>query len=206
MVPDLHATVTQLNAKIPDLNPTVAKANATLNIINHSCSPGPCGTLANVNKLVVKVGDIAVDTQTQVRQSGKLINAASSGLSSVSDHLNTTLSVADNQLTHVGPLLDSARTATDSISPTLGKLGLTIDASTQTIKDADARINDPNIAEIVKQWAAMSTSAAGLMADGKKVTDKATADYLSPKPWWRKLGAYAGDTYDYGALFARHTP
>ena len=56
------------------------------------------------------------------------------------------------------------------------------------------------------RWDYTLPSEQLILADGKQAADKATADYLAPKTWWQKIGKYAGDTYDLGALLARHTP
>jgi hypothetical protein len=71
--------------KVPDLNASVAKVNQALDTVNHSCSPGPCGTLANVDKLTVKVGDLAVTSQMQVAQTGTLVTSTAHNLDTVGD-------------------------------------------------------------------------------------------------------------------------
>src|SRR6185437_12180779 len=114
---------------------------------------------------------------------------------------------------HLNKVADAASAATmqarDDLFTLNGSIGATrplLETYKRSGDDLNAILERRSIFTILDNSASITGSAAGIFADGKKVTDKATADYLNPKPWWRKLGAYAGDTYDYGALFARHTP
>lgn len=196
-LPDLSATVTNLNA-------TINTMNATLGIVNRPCGGGhPCGTLANVDKLVVKIGNVAVDAQTQVRQSGTLINAASGSLTSTSQSLNA-------QLETIGPLLTSARGVTEAIPGALA--GIAADThsvmlnSNGAVTDVRAFISQPAWALTLGNVQSITGSAAAITDDARKVSDKATADYLKPVPWYLWPVKRSGELLDVGAAVARHTP
>lgn len=191
---------------IPDLSATVERVNSTLDIINKPCKGKDCGTLANVDKLIVKVGDIAVDTQTQVKQTGVLINAASASLASTSESVNA-------QLGHLGPLLDSARNAADSIPAAIQHVNTAVDGIAPLLADSDGAVGDfrrfltaPALTSTLANVDSMTGSWSGISADGRKVTDKMTADYLKPVPWYLWPMKRSGELLDVGAAIARHAP
>jgi hypothetical protein len=199
--------------KLPDLAPTLARANTALDTINHPCAPGPCGTLANVDKLVVKVGDIAVDTQRQVRQSGTLINAASQSLTSTSQHLDAAIGTANVQLTHIAPLLDAVRGAADAIPGTLKHVNDAADGVTPILANADGAVSDfrrfltaPALNATLSNVDALTAAWARISTNGAKITDKMTADYFKPTPWYLYPIKKGSELLDIGAAVARHTP
>lgn len=196
--------------KLPDLAPTLARANTALDTVNRPCKGTSCGTLASVDKVVVKIGDIAVDTQLQVQQSGTLINAASQSLTSTATHLNAAVDTANAQLTHLGPLMDSARAATDSIPPAVQSVTPVFESVFASVDGAVGSFQRfltapgltgtiDNVSDLTAQWAAIS-------ADGRKVTDKITADYFKPVPWYMWPVKKSSELLDIGAAVARHTP
>jgi ABC-type transporter Mla subunit MlaD len=192
---------------------TIDGFNTALVTINHPCAPGPCGTLAEIDKTVVKVGDAIVTTQLQERATAPHVVAAMDTFKDTAAHLSGTansLSGTADALTQTAKstteTLKVTQTTIKDIQPILSSLNETAEASTVTINSLNTRISDPHIDAILGHVDSTIDSLSGIMADGKKVTDKATADYLAPQPWWKKVARYASDTYDYGALFARHTP
>lgn len=195
-IPDLAGVVTQVNA-------TVATANATLGEVNRPCRGSSCGTLANVEKLTTKLGDVAVDTQRQVQQTGVLINAASTSLTATSETVQA-------QLSHVGPLLDAGRAAAEA--GTVAVAGLQVDAhgllvnGSGAITDARSFINQPALGATITNVAAVTGSTAAITEDLRKVADKTTADYLRPVPWYLWPLKRSGEILDIGAAVARHTP
>lgn len=98
---------------VKELTVTEGKIDATLDAVNRGCAPGPCGTLAEVNKSAVKIQDIAVTLQKQVAQSGQLVDAATSNLNSTSAKLN-------DELISLKTLTDNAAISADKASVALG--------------------------------------------------------------------------------------
>lgn len=195
---------------LPDLSPTVTRANAALDTVNRPCKGASCGTLASIDKVVVKIGDIAVDTQTQVRQSGMLINSASQSIASTSQHLDAAIDTANMQLTHVAPLLDATRGAVGSITPAVQHITESTDG---ILANADGAVGDfrhfmtaPTLADTLSNVASMTQSGAAITADARKVSDKATADFLKPVPWYLYPVKKGSEILDIGAAVARHTP
>lgn len=166
------------------------------------CKPGKpetCGLIPSVRQVALNTGAATLAMKTEIDQTQPLIQNAALAVSSMSDHLNQTADAATAATLQ-------ARTDLFTLNGSIAATQPLLEAYTRSGNDLNAILERKAVTEIIDNFASTTGSLAGVMADGKKVTDKATADYLSPKPWWRKLGAYAGDTYDYGALFARHTP
>jgi len=76
----------------------------------------------------------------------------------------------------------------------------------QTAKDADQSLVSltPPVRALLASSGDVTANAAAILADGKRISDKAAFDYLNPKPWYAKLRGYAGDGFDIAAFFARH--
>jgi hypothetical protein len=184
------------------------QANRTAENINRPCKgpagPDACGTLAQINKTAIDAGDAIVRTQLVERETEPHIVETMDEFGQTAKHLSGT---ADS-------LSVTARAATgtlDAATETIGEGKRTITAAqplfaayTASGNDLDALLKRKSITDTMDNLAGITGHANGLTSDLQRVTDKATADYLSPKPWYRKAVRFAGDTYDYGALFARH--
>ena len=168
-----------------------------------------------------QVNQIAHDTRASIAATGRL-----------ADKLTELAGAATNQVNQVGPLLSSLKSSSDAIAPAIGQIGKTADAGTtllNTTNTAFAQFNDPAhgispllatyqrtgldindllerkaVAQLLDNFAGISHNGDLMMGQFELVTKKATDDYLGPHPWYTKLGRFASDTYDYGALFARH--
>lgn len=151
---------------IPNLTPTVAQLNGTLSNLNSAT-----GQWAAASKQqTASVAAIERDVRAQLWHVDRSLTALDGTLTAAQGAIGgvrTTLSVTDAQLAHVGPLLDSARAATDAVPVTMGKLNATVDASTQTVKDLDARVNDPHVAGIIAHADGMSESGDKMLADAQ---------------------------------------
>lgn len=200
---------------LPDLAPTVTRTNATLDILNKPCKgdSDSCGTIASIGKLVKKTGDIEVDMQTQVRQSGTLITSAAKSLTSTSQHLDAAVDTANGQLTHVGPLLDSARGVTDALPVTLQRVNKAVDGVAPILANADGAVTDfrrfmtaPALLGTIANADKMTQAWAAISVNGQKVSDKLTADFLKPVPWYMQPVKKGGELIDIGAALARHAP
>lgn len=166
------------------------------------CKPGKpesCGLIPGVQQVAANTGSVTVAVRDQLDQTQPLIRNAAAAVSSMSDHLNKTADAATLATLQ-------ARADLETLNGSLLQFQPLLTAYTRSGDDLNAILERKTITQSIDNFASITGSAAGILSDGKKVTDKATADYLDPKPWWKKIGRYAGDTYDYGALFARHTP
>jgi methyl-accepting chemotaxis protein len=162
------------------LSTTITSVNNTLTQINKSCAPGPCGTLANVNKTIVKIGDIAVTTQRQVAQTNTLIVATANSLSSVSSHVNK---VADQATTDLA--------TTNEIIAGLKPIEQHTDEAVENVNDIlkDNAIHQTidNLGTFTASLTGTTQNIQGITGDGKRVADDLTTKYFTPQPLWKKI-------------------
>jgi hypothetical protein len=166
------------------------------------CKPGKpetCGLIPAAEQVAQNTGTAVQTIQTQVAQTQPLIQSAATAVRTTSEHLNATADAATAATLQ-------AQTDLTTLNDSIGATKPLLTAFTRSGDDLNGLLEGDSLKAILANSASMMGSGAGVMADGKKVTDKATADYLDPKPWYRKVGRYVGDAFDYGALFARHTP
>jgi ABC-type transporter Mla subunit MlaD len=76
----------------------------------------------------------------------------------------------------------------------------------KAVNDFDALITSPDLSAAITHGNETAENIAGVTLDFKKVSDKATADYLKPVPWWKWPLKRGGQMIDIGAALARHTP
>ena len=129
--------------------PTLSKLNAALDTINRPCGGGhPCGTLANADKAMVKVGDILVTSQYQEKDVALAAEHDMGAVDGLAAHLNGTADA----------LTGTANGAIAAAKPLL------VDADT-AIRSANTQINNPYIADFEKHVDGMSASGDSMLAD-----------------------------------------
>lgn len=166
------------------------------------CKPGnpaSCGLIPALQATALGATQAATVASQQIAQTQPLIQAAANAVTDTAGNLNKTIDAATETTLQ-------ARDDLKSLDTPISDAGPLLEAYTQSGRDLNAILERPAIGRLLDSSAAVTQNAAGISADGKKITDKLTSDYLSPQPWWKKVGRFASDTYDYGALFARHTP
>lgn len=158
--------------------------------LNRPCGAGkPCGTLAQTNKTVVKVGDAVVTTQLIER---KTAQEASQTLSGVAQHVKDATDASTG-------LLQAGTTA-------LNRLPALEDASTEAVKNFDRLVSSKSLSDAIDGAAGVTQHANAISGDLQRVADKATADYLKPVPWWKQPIQKGAAFIDIAAAVARHTP
>ena len=187
---------------------------ATLANLNRPCGTGkPCGTLAEIGKATVKVGDILVTSQRQEQDTARAAQA--------------TMTAVDQMAAHAGALTDSlagtASAATGTLAQARVDLGTMndsiaatkplLEASTATIgrvgvasDDLDTLLKRKAIGDLLDQFAGIATHGNAIAGDFQQVADKARADYLRKTPWYLQPVKRAGDIMDISAAIARHNP
>lgn len=191
-----------------------SSAAATLTAVNRPCSAMvPCGTLADVNRTLATVrgtfGQIEVAARHENRQLGTLDRQERqlfADLHGTATQAQGTLSTLAGTAQALTATANEATATTKAVRPVLGSLGATADASTTLLTSANSRVTDARIDALITHLQGISASADGIAADGRKVADKITTDYIAPQPWWKRLSHYAGDGFDFAALAARHIP
>ena len=158
----------------------------TLDAIDRPCGGGqPCGTLAMLNKTIVKAGDAVVTTQIVERSSAVRVNATMDALATIPGHVNPVLDSAKGTL-DAGTTL--TQTATATLQTVNDRTPALLDVYTGAGRDLDAMIQDnsPSVKTVLVNTASMTGSGAGILANGKVVSDKITYDYTHPVPWYQQ--------------------
>jgi hypothetical protein len=179
--------------------------SAVTDTLDRPCGSGhPCGTLAEVSKGMVKIGDAIVTTQLAERKATPHVIAAMDKFGDAADHLSGTADALVTTANDATATLDEGKRTIAALQPLETNLAATAAASTATIQTFNGRLSDSRIDALLTSFRDMADNGDGIVADGRKVADKATADYVTPKPLWKRLTGYAGDTFDVAAFLARH--
>jgi hypothetical protein len=162
----------------------------TSDVLNRPCGAGkPCGVLAQTNKTVVKVGDAVVMTQLIER---KTALEASQTLSGVAQHVQGAADASTG-------LLNAGTVA-------LNRLPALEDASTDAVRNFNRLVSSKSLSDAIDGAAGIMRHGDAISGDLQRVSDKITADYLKPVPWWKQPLQKGGALIDIGAAIARHTP
>ena len=184
--------------KLPDLNATVRHLDAAT------------GAWADASKQQVQsVAAIERDLRAEMWHLDRSLTTVDGTLTAAQGAIGgvqATLTVTNEQLAHVGPLLDSARAATDSIPPVLASTRATIDAIPPAVTDFRDFLKQPAILDTLNNVDRMTGSGAGIANDAQKVSDKMTSDFLKPVKWYMYPIKKGGELIDIGSAIARHTP
>lgn len=184
--------------KIPDLTDTIAHIDAAT------------GTWSNASaQQASSVSAIENDVRAELWHVDRVLNAGQNTLKSAQVAIDT----ANVQLTHVAPLLDAARDAAASVPPAVKQIADDADGIRPILANADGAVTDvrwfirqPALADTIGNVSSMTASWAAISIDGRRVTDKVTADYLKPVPWYLWPVKRSGELLDIGAAVARHAP
>lgn len=150
--------------------PTVALvqgATQALATINRPCAPGPCGTLAIVDKTVTKVGDAIVTTQMQERAIAPHTVAAVDALKGSADALTTTAQAATQSVRGISVSADALTGTLTAATGTLDAAKAPIHAFTQDAVDLGALLKDQAIHQTMSNVAAMTDSGNKMLADAQ---------------------------------------
>lgn len=187
MLDALHLAAWNVSVATYEAKPTVQKANATLDAINAPCvgfhGSVTCGPIAQLSQTEKNVGILAGQGAEQIKQSAKLVDAASEAVTGAAADVHT-LAVAGT-----GTLDESKRTIA-AAQPLLASLTRTSDASTLAVQHFDALIQSRDIAETLHHASEVTISADEIAQDGRRVADDATRRYFTPQPWYRRALPY----------------
>lgn len=162
---------------------------ATFQNLNRPCrgkaGPDACGTLAQINKTTIDVGDAVVTMQRQVAETGKLTDAAARGIARASNDLHNTSVAAQGAVGSLKADLDAAKPAIVNLAAL--EAALTKDAA--TLQTTEKSLND-SIAPITANLEKLTFHTAGIAEDTHKVTHHFEQEIDSPKPktFMQKVG------------------
>lgn len=187
---------------------TAKDLDATIKRVN-----GPTGTITETDKLLLAIKSTTVHIDMAARHEDQQLGILDAQERKLFADLHGTAKDAQSTLT---ALTGTAQALTETVGegkatleatkPVLASLDAATLSGKAVIDSLNARINDPHLTELMVHLDSTTGNIDGITADAVKVADKTTSDYLSPKPWYRKVFKYAGDAFDFAALAARHTP
>ena len=186
----LGAAAIVLRADLPDLAPTVARLDQALDTINHPCAPGPCGTLANIDKLAVKIGDLAVTSQRQEAQVGVLVAATAHNLDTVGDSVKQVAGSLSGTAQSATGLLQQGKADLVTANGAIADLRPLLTHSDSAVTDLDALLKDQAITATLTNVQNMTAQGQAILGDARNVADDATAKYFKPLPAWRRAMPY----------------
>lgn len=158
---------------VDKLGTSLDKLNTALDTVNRPCAPGPCGTLANADKTIIKVGDAIVTTQLQERAATPHVIAAMDTFRDAAIHLSGT---ADSLSGTATALTGTAQAATS----TIGTAGTTIAAlqplvghvdSAVTSLDTSLQTTSLDMDAVLQHTEAITSSAAKVSDHFEKMID-----------------------------------
>jgi ElaB/YqjD/DUF883 family membrane-anchored ribosome-binding protein len=166
---------------------------------------GPRGTLHEVNKAVVKIGDAIVTTQMQERRITPATLAAVNSLATIAPHVNA---VMDSATRTADAATETLHSASGTLQTVNEKAGPMLEAYTGAAKDLDSVIRDnaSSLHTFSLHAAGITTNLDDVTFDFARVTRKASDDYLKPRTPWQKIGHGLWNAYDITAFGARHVP
>ena len=157
-----------VGAAAKELTVTEARLDDTLAAVNRPCTPGPCGTLAEINKSAVKLQDITVTLQRQVSQSAALVDAASESLRETSAGVNAELASL-GRLTGNGA--ETAAQATEDLrtmNQTIAALQPVVAHADAAVEHLEALVADPANRQIAAHVEGMTASGDKMLADAQQ--------------------------------------
>lgn len=145
-------------------------AGSTLDTINRKCAPAqPCGTLAEVGKLLTHTSDLVVQGQKAIRDADRVSMTEAKMLPAWNAQFTQTLANIDNTVATVDR---SATELTQAAMPVLNQANTTLATANKAVAHLDALETGPEIKDSLKYIAASSAS----IADGTKQADAILQD------------------------------
>jgi hypothetical protein len=172
---------------------------ATMTNVNRPCGGGhPCGTLAEIGKAVVKVGDILVTSQKQEQDTAMAAQQTITAVTQVATHAEVlTDSLAGTSNAATGTLAQ-AQTDLGTLNGSIAATQPLLVAYTQTGDDLDALLKRKAVGETIDSFAVITTNAATMSGTGSHMLttfDALETHYSDPvlhpskNPWIRAGGA-----------------
>jgi hypothetical protein len=152
---------------------------------------GPRGTLHEINKVAVKIGDAVVTTQLQERSAIPHVNAAMDQFGFAASRLSRT---ADSLSGTANALTGTAQAATGTLNEgqrTIAAAQPLLSNYSQAGYDLDELLKRKAIGQILDHAAGILDRGDNIAGDAQRVSDDLTRRYFLPEPWYKKVGPFA---------------
>jgi uncharacterized phage infection (PIP) family protein YhgE len=202
---DAHKLLTGLDAKLNGASGVLmriegveSKANATL--VN--LDKGTATWAASAKDQAAAITDLTTDAHGTLSEVNRTVESLHGSADALHAELESLHKTTDQATQLAAALTNDAQTANQTIAAAQPVLaGFTRDAD-----DLHALLKDEAIHRTLAGAAATLDNANAILADGRKVADKAATDFLKPIPWWKQPIAKGGELIDITAAIARHAP
>jgi hypothetical protein len=173
--------------------------------------------IANVNVAAQNLADASGDESDAVRQQIADLRQLTGQATALLGQTTTTVQALNGPINGLGRSLDdvgslaealkgtveAARPVVLALQPLPAKVGAAVDAYAQAGVDLDAQLKNDAVRKTLTHIESITDSGAGIMADSKRITDKVTADYMKPVPWYLVPVHRLGETWDIAAFAAK---
>jgi hypothetical protein len=202
-----NASATAYNAR-----GTVTAGNDLLAALNAPCKDFQgdyiCGPIPQLSQTEKNIGILAGKSAQQVQQTATLVNASAATIKDAGDSVKKVATALAGTAQQATDTLAAARDDLTAAKPSLDALPPLVSHADATVSDLDAILTDNKIriGLTIAETANLTTNLSGIAANGRKVSDKLTADFVGPKPWYKRIAPSISDLWDFAALGARHSP
>ena len=167
--------------KVPDLNGTVSNINAAT------------GAWAKASDQQVKsVTAIERDLRAEMWHLDRTLGTVDGTLQTAQGTLGAVtvaVGTANTQIARVGPLLDSARGATEAIQSTVASAQPVMDSTATAVKHLDALVSDPAIPKTLDHTEKITGDAQRITKDAADEADKLAHPPLKKLGFWGTVDA-----------------
>lgn len=146
------------------------------------------------------IEDLATDAHGTLWQVNNLASSMTKSADALHENLNALHKTADAAT----GLATQARVDLETLNGSISQAGPLLSHTDATVGDLDALLKRKAITDSLDSADELLAHSAAITGDLARVTKKAADDFTAKKPWYRKIGGYAGDTFDLAAFLARH--
>jgi hypothetical protein len=154
-----------------DSDANLLELHNSLVTVNHPCKPGPCGTLAKFDQTMNVAQSLAAAGNGAILDGDEVARTEMALLPEWNRQFTQTMSSVQTTVSQAGAdeatLTTSLTGAIDTTEGTIAKLQPTEDAATQSVKDFDALVRNPHIADLVTHVDDMSASGDKMLFDAQ---------------------------------------
>lgn len=150
--------------------------------------PETCGLIPSIRSVAVSAGGAVDAMKNQVNQTQPLIQNAALAISDTSNHVNKAIDAATNTTLQ-------ARTDLQTLNMSIAASKPLLEAYTQSGVDLNKILEQKAITQILDQTAGITTHGNSIAGNLDKVSTKLTNDFVTTKPWYRRIAPSADDLW-----------
>jgi len=200
--------VWQTGKTLDAANGAIQGVDSTIANLNRPCKgkagPDACGTLAQINKTDIDIGEAVITMQRQVAQTGKLTAAAATTLQTTANRASGALTALTGTAKAATETLHGASLDLEAVNDSIQVTKPLIEASAKTVQDYGAIA--PYLKQSMVNMQGITLHFNAIAGDAQQVSDKETKDFLKPVKWYMRPVKRFGEFWDITAAVARHTP